>query len=746
MPITLPSGVDAWKNGTSYSWHVLVESTDLDFHWSTGYSDVDNTWEARIPEDAVSEIVLSMPIGGGLCATNSMTITVIEDGVGTSPKSLFESVDKISGADITVSILPDFLTYADKIVRYTGVIETIRWISETRAQIFAVDEVQLRDVQLPRNIVTKTAYPNAHDRAVGQAIPFFYGSFPLVSFYPISRSEFGLPTLYVDIVNHVYLVASHANTGNVGSYRYFIVLDPNKVKKGTAWLLDSSDMTPNTADSTLTFSKDIAEVSLPLFQLPGVLTASQHYTGGSIFNITLSTFAELGTSIFTDADGNGYGYANVQFSLLQDGIPLDAQSFSRIRILFFMIQVGPNADARTYAQVKIRIVDASSNIIQDNIHYQFFLNKNLLLYRYDIDDKKLANGNKIEYRIEALHSSGPGTVNNDVCRAGGVVCQVGIKNLDPLETIYAAFPAGRPDTAGFYQQGASTATLTNPASIIFSILEQEIGIDVTSAQVSASIGNFGGWEFAGGIGYGWRHTRISAQELLDSMCKQCQSVMYPFADVGFVVNLLSLPVELLVASGGFNEDYNSEFDKIITNAAYDFSPRDILTSQSSNGGEGANYGSTLQFWQGELSETFNRFEIRYNYNPVSQDFEKVAYCNASGTNSAHENASEIVALCTSSEAIYGERGTKIIEANWIYNSSVADRLLDFTVRNYWKQRFFASFDTKWQALHLTLGDVVSLTHPSLPSTIDQSGFNIHEIRTDVMGGRIHLEMSHVDVS
>lgn len=683
MSLTLTAGAATEKEELATSFDVLVESEELGLRYSFATEDAGGfTWEHRLLYDGIGDIVRQVDPGGGLAAGATLRLQVIDDNAGSSPTALFNSFGRLKGADLTLSLLFEGEDYADKIVRFSGRISAHRR-SGMIMQLEAVDELFPSDRLLPSTLIPEGT-EDAPDASIGRALPILYGDGATIGLAPLLRTDATL---------REYRLAGHAIRQFVDNLAIWIE-SASKAKLGgfgTVALAEAKI----TLDSPATAFLFGFEAATRAIQRESDVDGSLN----AIDELQISN-AMIHTDSGTNADGDGYGYLGVS-GAFEDPDGLDT--------IHFQIRQRGNPIAATtlFAHAVVRIIDSLGTVVIESIRelgeLRFY--SSIQLFQEDIKNFAISASQRVEVFIEAINEGGLGG-SNDFWRVYDVDFWMYAQARSEDEQLYAFETwQGRPDDGAGTFTGTAGGLITRPSDVIWSIMSLELGMPVDMASAVTARSRLTSWEFGGGIGAGWWEERQTAREFLHQLGVQCKSIIFPLAD-------------------GFHILPHSNDDP----SAYDFDTDTILweagTSAETPPSERQ---STFHLDPEHINQVWNSFEVHFAYHPALSKFGGFRFASPAGTNSAQGNSNELVVLCTNSASRHGHSNTLVINCPFICDATTAELLLDFVVRYFWEARLPVEFETGTQGLHLTLGDMITIDYPDIPSSLIGEKFEVHRI-------------------
>ena len=262
-----------------------------------------------------------------------------------------------------------------------------------------------------------------------------------------------------------------------------------------------------------------------------------------------------------------------------------------------------------------------------------------------------------------------------------------------------------------------------PDQVIASILIQDMGRSVTTSAFNFAYNFYttNNVILDGGIGAGWAVTRDQARKVLGDAAQQAGAILFPNFDNSFKLVPFQSGAQVHLA----------------------FALSNILLEDGADRTPAGPWSDTMQVTLGNLQLVHNTFEVRYAYNAGSRTYGKILSVTPNGStlpdSSPYKEAVE--ELCADSFTRHGYLQPLMLEAYWIADDASAEFLLNFLVNYFAEQRTFVEFDTTLYAASLQLGDLITVTHPFLPSGDNGGTFEVHTIRYLPLTGRMHLVAS-----
>jgi hypothetical protein len=611
-----------------------------------------------------------------LASVNTVQITVIETGTGDSLRGLFNTYGILEGADITISLLPQGEAYADRIKVFTGKIDHTSWntgLDGGVGQLIAVDTSLGANPLVPLQPVTLATHPYAAPQALGQFIPLVYGGLNSLAY---------LPAVLVNATTGLYHLAGHPLDALAS---YFAV------PAGGATWSHVGDVTATASDASLL-------LSAPLSQLifgpgtpttTGILTSTNVTNASNVLDGNAATVATL-TPSTTSADGEGTSVLGVRATWATTDVALN-----RLDVVVYGVKRGDPLALTSIGRLVVNTIDAGAyTVLQASVAGDgpYSWGTNARTFALSFPGLAFGGGVGIECRFEVINEGGTGGA--DEAWAIGEIVFYGIFQVpNDLYPVFAGpyGSAGREDADG-HITGSAGAPISKAAEVVQSVLEAWLGltIDSTSFTSAKTLATWDAtpWTFAFGIGAGWTQPQIQGSVLLDALARQSHSYLFPSgAGTWKMVPLVLAPT-----------------------SRYSFTV------------------STMDHVQIETSRmefVYNSYLVRYNWSPVTQQYQSAVYANAGGCSHSDATiASALTVLCSDSYDRYGVLPPLQVDAWAITDTSSAEDLLEKLVRGHWSQSFLVTWDSPFVAIHLEVGDGVTITHAELPTAVSGTIFTV----------------------
>jgi hypothetical protein len=605
-----------------------------------------------------------------------VTLTVIESGTGDSLRGLFNSYGKLEGADITISLLPQGETYANRIKVFTGKIDHASWsagIDGGYGQLIAVDTSLGANPLIPSQVVSLSTSPAAAPQAVGQFIPIVYGALNSLAY---------LPTLLVGATTGFYLVAGHALDALSNTFAVPV--------GGSTWA-HTGDATAYPASFSLVLDMPLSQILFGPFtaSTAGILTSLNVTNASNAIDGNGATVATL-TPSTVSADGEGTSVLGVRASWATTEVALN-----RLDIAVYGLKRGDPLALTSVARMVVNTIDATSyTVFQTGVAtdgpYSWGVNPRAIFQSFF----GLAFGGSVgvECQIQVINEGGTGGAD-EAWSVGEVVFTGLFQTPNDLYPLFAGpyGSAGREDTDG-HITGTAGAPISKAAEVIQSVLEALLGltIDSTSFTTAKTLVTWdtSSWTFAFGIGAGWTQQQIQGSVLLDALASQAHSWLFPSgAGTWKMTHIVAAPT---------------------SRYSFTVSTMDQVRVETSR-----------------METVYNNYQVRYNWSPITQQYQSSVFASFAGcTHSDGTIAGELTVLCTDSFDRYGQLPPLQVDAWAITDTSSAEELLESLVRLHWSQSFLVTWDSPFVAIHLEVGDGVTITHAELPSAVSGTVFTV----------------------
>ena len=677
MSRILTPGAHVWRVGPSYSYDWLVESHILDIHWSfQTLSGGGHTWEARLL--TVSEIEHSVTPGGGLAAAQTVTITVAETDSGQSLRQTYNTEERMQGADLTVSLLPQGETYGNRIPLFTGKIDAVSWQAGTAsgggvATLTAVDATLHSDTQVPQEVLTVDRFPQVPDPWRGAILPMVYGTSDTLGLAPL---------LLLDPESLTYRVADHAFRSMAASHAV-------SVAEGAQALARTTGATVNPLAATLTLQTPLTEHR---YDIPGgarQLALQLNVTNPA--NLIDDSFSsiQIGTTTL-NTDGNGYGYIRIWFYWPHP------EGANAAQVHLTNHRRNPAGATTVRAELIVRSVNLFTEVVQrDDLfrdgpyrHSTWLLNRSMT-----ISPLQMSPSAALEVELEVLNEGGIGT-GADYWEAAELRLELYYQADSQFVPIYLVHPW----EAFADDDGQITGTLNQPIvqaiDVLHSIARHRLHLPtepgtfvVTRAAQTTYLNTPMRFDFGLGSG-GWYQTQMMGSALLDSLARQAACYLFPNGNGA-----------LAIARS-----------------------RDVMVSELAMGVDDmANVTIDL----GRLELVHSTFEVRYGWHVLQQRFTKTALATPTLCNHPDPAIATILSTrCLDSHDRYGPQQPYILDAFAIQDDATAFTTLAHLVNYHWTQQVMVTCDLPFIGIHLVLGDYITITHPELPITANGGLFEI----------------------
>lgn len=667
----------------------------------TGATLTPDTWEHRYAQgESIGEIEQSITPGGGVGSVNSLEVDIVEDGTGMSLRALWDRVERLEGATVQLSLLFTGDPYINKIPQYTGQIDQAKWANGT-GHLQAVDTSLPENFLLPKIIVTPELYPNAPDQSLNQPLPLVYGSGER------GRLEIA-PLLLIDGAQLVhYLFAGHpvaALNTRVGPW-----------PTGARQLRYTEAASALASSAEVTLAKSLTATLFSSGVHPAEISQQFSVTNAAnLFDTDPATLAVISTNNGQHVNGDGWGYLGFKLQLP------NPEAVNAVRFDIRDYRRSPDSSPTVHATLRLHLVDEVLLPVVDNIWmppdspWRHVSAPRSTLYT--ATGITLDSVHILEALLEVFNEGGLGSPD-DTFELGYFTFEAGYQPTSSLEALYidgtGPTPfAGRLDPDGLLT-GTPGARIENRADVVRSIFVQELEQSVDAASFLSARQTAPASVFDGGIGAGWSIDRLQARQLLDDLAVQGQSYLFPGGD-----GLFKMTPYLATA------DIQWEFDQsniLVTNPEADAS----------------SYQSSFTCDLSSPDLVANTFRVRYGWHAGLKQFTKSVYATPAGSNHRTQ-ALLLQQRCTDSLIRYKNRPPWEYDAYWISHRLMAETFLAHRVSYFWSQHCVVTFETTLAACHLEVGDMVRITHPELPATLQGLPFEVLRMRTQPSRGVIFL--------
>lgn len=680
-------------------WLIRIPAADI--QWSYTY-DPDGTWEHRIAQ--IGNIDIAVPPGGGISTVSDVTIQAYEDGTGQSILTRQNATQRLLGQPISITLL--LLETGQEFLMFTGVIQQIV-IRDAIVEILSVDSSLPRDGLLPLNTLLNNQYPLAAPSLIGQPIPLVYGSGERVG---------GAPLLFVDTSMFTYLIANHPMVA-VGD-RYAIFENATEI-----YLPRSGDVQTESMNARITFNHAIQEyrfnetIGTTLLQNTVSVSGAEYAFDGLSSPVATIATANINSNL----DGYGLlgvgaGYGSASRGL--NTLIVSAENHRR----------GVSSDPTVTGKFTIQTIDASTTTtvlrpsLFESQDFRHALNPQNSTFT--ITSLQVGPNERVECLLLARNEGGVGG-SLDYYEIGELRLTVFYQPEGDNAPVYLYTDwEGRADDSAGTLTGEANALLSTFSDIVGNLLleelSQELNTDIFMNARAFFVANT--LISDGGIGYGWSDTRLNARELLAKIARQATSILF----VDFEGLWRMVPFD---QSDGAN--------------LIDINQGNILANQGQELTLASQRNSSFVVDFGDITRIANHIEIHYHYDVGVARYTKIFYASHEGTN-ALTNGGLLTALCQNSVNRYGVLPILKIEANFIYDETTADFLLNHIVQYFWSQRINITCDIPLQVgVTLLPGTFITLTHAFLPSLDQGRIFEIHKLSYRPSLGRVNIQASRV---
>jgi hypothetical protein len=296
----------------------------------------------------------------------------------------------------------------------------------------------------------------------------------------------------------------------------------------------------------------------------------------------------------------------------------------------------------------------------------------------------------LAFRLEVLREGGVGDATH-----AWTVAEMDLAGRfqvpNDLYPVWALGVGGVEDSDG-HITGTAGLALSQAGAVIQSLMESWLGLTIESGSFTTAkaLTNWDGssTRFAFGVGAGWLSPQMPGSDLLAALTTQMYSVLFPSgAGTSKLVRLALTP-----------------------SSAYPFT---------------ASTMAHVVVETSRMEEVHHEFIVRYNWSPVTQQYQNTVYANQGGCNHANGTiAGQLTTLCADSYARYGRLPPLQIDAWGITHRPTAEMLLEALTRRFWSQNILVTWDAPMVGIHLEVSDGVTLTYAELPAAVNGTIFTI----------------------
>ena len=597
---------------------------------------------------------------------------------------LWDEYGRLEGADLAIALLPAGDTYANRIRKFTGVIDHASYRVGVSSgggigTLVAVSRDLHRDIQLPATVLTTALAPTLPEQLQGSRLPLIYG---------LGSVLLMAPALLIDPARVTYRVAEHA-LGTMGTT--YAVLGADQVRlltqEGTASSIRE--------DALLTLPRPVTETR---FALPTPTRTLTHVVGvtdpGAAVDGNPLSLAVIRTPVLNSAlDGQGrlaVRYASPALASANTAL-LTLANHRR----------APSALVTLTADVVLRSLNAETGVIErDNLFqagpYRHSSNPRTTVL--PITPLVVGAASALEVELVVVNEGGLGTAA-EAWELGDLSMQLYYQADSLFTPVYLAPPwDGRLDPDGTLT-GLAGTVVRQAGSVLQSVLAQVLGLEPhpgTFAAVKAGLVTYSGspYVFDFGLGSGgWAHEQLSAAALLDALALQAGCYVFPAGDgATAIARVQAMPT--------------AQLDLTLSNA-------DILE---------------VEF--GRLEMIHSTYEVHYSWSVTLQRYTKVALATPGMCNHPiRAIAHDLLLKCSDSLDRYGPQDPLTVEAFAIQDDATAFTLLQRLVEYFWTQHLTVTCETTFIGIHLEVGDHVTITHPELPEIAEARLFEVVRITT-----------------
>ena len=683
MARTLTAFATAWRQSTGALYDWLVESADLNIHWSFRTTNLAGfVWEHRLL--SVSDIDVSVPPGGGLASVNTVTITVAETTQGRSIRSVWDDIGRLEGGTITVSLLPEGESYGQKILYFTGKVDHTSWQTGVESgsgvgTLTAVSEDLHRNVMVPSTVLSSAQYPNLPEQWHGAVVPIVYGSSSLLH---------AAPLLMLDSTLLTYRVAEHpmASMGTAHA-----LASP----QGTRLFPIVGTLAPDPFTATGTLLKPVTEhrytAGVPTRTVTQELnvTAPTNIIDGNPLSLAL-----IGTTTVT-GNGDGVGRLAVKH------VWANPDGANTAEVTLGNHRRNPLAATTVTAEAILRTIHATTHaVLRDALANDgpYRHSSNPRTRTFTVPGLIVSAHTALELEIAATNEGGAGGAL-DSWEIGEIGLDLYFQPDSLFTPLYLSAPfEGRPDPIGAITGVAGTA-IAQAVTVLHSAIVQILGVNVhvasfTTARAALATFLLGTYRFDFGLGSGgWYRPQMSIAEFVDTLARQAHCYIFPAGDGTVKIARAGTPPVI-------------ELSLTLSNFA------DVLIESS------------------RTEMIHSTYEVRYGWSVTQQRFTRVALANPAFSNHLDvATGLELRTKCVDSEERYGPQEPLILEAYAIQDDATAHTLLTNLVNYFWTQHVIVTGVTSFLGIHLEPADRVQITLPELPANANGRAFEVVHVTT-----------------
>ena len=680
---TLSPFSTAWRESQAVAYTWLVESVALRIHWAFRAFTLDGvTWEPRLW--SISSIEESIPPGGGLAPVQTCTVEVVQTAGGSSLRTLWDEYGRLEGADLSIALLPDGESYANRIRKFTGLIDHVAYQvgvtdSGGLGTVVAVSRELHRDIEVPATVLTRALYPALPDQLQGARLPLIYGAGSVLRV---------APALLIDPAHVTYRVAEHA-LGAMGTT--YAVLGADQVQL----LTEAATAISIAGEALLTLARPVTATR---FGIAGQTQALTHVVGvtnpSAAVDGNPASLATLRTpGLNRDLDGEG--------RLAVQIMSPHPDAANTVLLTLTNHRRAPGAATTLTAEVLLRSRHVHTGLIErdDLFHagpYRHSSNPRTTVLT--VTPLVLGALSALEVEFRVINEGGVGT-SAETWDLGELSAMLYYQAETLFTPVYLSHPwEGRTDPDGTLT-GTPGTVVRQAASVLQSVVTQVLGLEVQDASFAAvklRLATYldGPYLFDFGLGSGgWAHDHLAAAALLDALAFQAGCYLFPAGDGTTAL---------------------ARVQAVRT-------PQLALTLANA---------TVLEVEFGQLARIHSTYEVHYAWSVTLRQYTKVALatpglCNHPILTIAHD----LLLKCSDAQDRYGPQDPLRVEAWAIQDDATAFTLLQRLVEYFWTQHLTVVCETTFVGIHLEVGDSVTISHPEFPAAAQDGLFELVRITT-----------------
>jgi hypothetical protein len=241
--------------------------------------------------------------------------------------------------------------------------------------------------------------------------------------------------------------------------------------------------------------------------------------------------------------------------------------------------------------------------------------------------------------------------------------------------------AGYDDDGSGTYTGTANAVIENPADVIHFLLAEVLGLtNINTSSFTTARTDLGAYVLAGQL-----LDRKDARAVLDDLCRVGRLRLFLNFDDDWTVKAFTLP---------------GAVDRELVQADGDFVTED-----------GKFEGEILSVTQSPIDELYNQFEIRYDWNDATRQFDGRLFWDENTTGPVGD-------WLTESQSRYNVTRRLAIDARWVRTLENAEAFATHLIYLFADRKRIARFQTSFNAVDLEIGDLVRLTHTDIEAVED----------------------------